>query len=72
MRCYNLVFNFKIFCHNYGSIIALILFVIYVCFLIYYTCKDITPIKISVSKLIFDEQKREEVNNNLVKYPKKD
>ena len=28
MICYNLVFNFKIFCHNYGSIITPILFII--------------------------------------------
>ena len=26
MICSNLVFNFKIFCHNYGSIITLIIF----------------------------------------------
>ena len=36
MRCYNLVFNFKIFCHNYGSIITLIFFIIYVVFMVYF------------------------------------
>ena len=55
MRCYNLVFNFKIFCHNYGSIITLIFFIIYVAFMIYYCCKDITPLKVSISKLLFKE-----------------
>ena len=62
MRCYNLVFNFKIFCHNYGSIITLIFFIIYVIFMIYYSCKTISPIKISISKLLFDEQKKEGEN----------
>ena len=64
MICYNLVFNFKIFCHNYGSIITLIFFIIYVLFMIYYCCKGITPIKVSVSKLYFDEQKKEHINLN--------
>ena len=59
MRCYNLVFNFKIFCHNYGSIITLIFFVIYLLFMIYYCCKDITPIKVNVSKLLFEEEQKE-------------
>ena len=69
MRCYNLVFNFKIFCHNYGSIITLILFVIYVIFMIYYCCKDITPIKVSISKLLFEEQQKEnkEINDIMIK-----
>ena len=62
MRCYNLVFNFKIFVHNYGSIITLIFFVIYVLFMIYYCCKDINPIKVEVSKLLFEEQKKEDKN----------
>ena len=62
MRCYNLVFNFKIFCHNYGSIITLIFFITYVAFMIYYCCKDITPFKVSISKLVFDEQQKFETN----------
>ena len=59
MRCYNLVFNLKIFCKNYGSIITLIFFIIYVIFMIYYCCKDITPLKIALSKIIFDTQKND-------------
>ena len=62
MICYNLVFNFKIFCHNYGSIITLIFFFFFVLFMIYYCCKDITPLKISISKLIFEEQQKYETN----------
>ncbi len=58
MRCYNLVFNFKIFCHNYGSIITLIFFIIYVIFMIYYCCKGITPLKVGISKIIFEENQR--------------
>ena len=67
MRCYNLVFNFKIFCHNYGSIITLIFFIIYVLFMIYYCCKDITPLKISISKLLFEEQKKDNQNPDFAK-----
>ena len=69
MRCYNLVFNFKIFCHNFGSILTLIFFVIYVIFMIYYCCKDITPIKVSISKLLFDEQKKDiKINDTFKPY----
>ena len=69
MICYNLVFNFKIFCHNYGSIITLILFVVYVGFMIYYCFKEITPIKIKISKIIFEEQNKEMLNNiNITKF----
>jgi hypothetical protein len=69
MICYNLVFNFKIFCHNYGSIITLILFIIYVVFMIYYCFKEITPIKVKISKIIFDEQNKEFIKESkLSKY----
>ena len=67
MICYNLVFNFKIFCHNYGSIIILIFFIIYVVFMIYYIIKDITPLKVSISKNIFEEQKKVNFNNDYIK-----
>ena len=69
MICYNLVFNFKIFCRNYGSIITLILFIVYVGFMIYYCFREITPIKVKISKIIFDEQNKEMINdNNISKY----
>ena len=55
MMCYNLVFNFKIFCHNYGSILALICFGAYLIFMFYFCCKNISPLKIHISKLIFKE-----------------
>ena len=58
MRCYNLVFNFKIFCHNYGSIITLIFFIIYLIYIIYYSFKDISPLKIEISKILFKESEK--------------
>ena len=66
MRCYNLVFNFKIFCHNYGSIIILIFFIIYVCFLVYYILKDISPLKVEISKILFEEKQK--LKNNEPNY----
>ena len=59
MICYNLVFNFKIFCHNYGSILTLILFVVYCIFIIFYCIREISPIKVNVSKILFEERKNE-------------
>ena len=68
MICYNLVFNFKIFCHNYGSIITLIIFVAYLGFMLYYCIKEISPLKIKVSKYLFEEQKKEnERQNNYIR-----
>ena len=66
MICYNLVFNFKIFCHNYGSIITLILFIAYVVFMVYYAFRNIAPLKVSISKLLFEEKKKNEMNSNLM------
>ena len=60
MICYNLVFNFKIFCHNYGSIITLALFVVYFAFMMYYCIREISPIKLNVSKILFAEEKKME------------
>ena len=72
MICYNLVFNFKIFCHNYGSILTLILFIVYLCFMIYAIFRGLAPIKINVSKLIFEEDKLNNLNkSNLLKYSRK-
>ena len=55
MRCYNLVFNLKIFVHNLGSILILILFVIYVLFIVYFCHKEIEPLKVKASKILFKE-----------------
>ena len=55
IKCFNLVFNLKVFYHNYGSIISSILFIIYICFMIYSIFKNITPIKSNISKLVINE-----------------
>ena len=71
MRCYNLVFNFKIFCHNYGSQISLALFVVYLGFMIYYSCKDISPLKLTISKILFRENNEQDMPKIDIKKPKK-
>ena len=73
MRCYNLVFDFKIFCHNAGSILTLILFIIYIIFIILYFLKDISPLKISISKLLFEKSNIYESNEiQIINNEKKD
>ena len=37
--------------------------------MIYYICRDIIPIKVSISKLIFDEQQKDKNNNNITNKP---
>ena len=64
MRCYNLVFNFPIFRTNIGSILTLILFIIYIIFMIYYVYQGISPIRISISKIIFKKEKTDISNKN--------
>ena len=71
MRCYNLVFNFKIFCHNYGSQISLALFVAYLVFMIYYSFKDISPLKLAISKIVFQENDEQNMPKIIIKKPKK-
>ena len=61
MRCYNLFFNFKVFCKNVGSILALIFFIIYLVFMIYYCMKKI--LKVEISKILFNYQKEEKMND---------
>ena len=56
MKCYKLVFSFKHFIKNSGSIILLILLFAYIGFFIYFTLKGISPIKVSISKIIFDDK----------------
>ena len=73
MRCYNLVFNFKIFCHNYGSILILILFIIYIIFMIFFCVKEISPIKVEVSKIIFEDlEEVKEIETYLLNYYEND
>ena len=71
MICYNLVFNLKIFAHNYGSIISLIFFLVYVGFIVYYILRGIEPLQLEVSKIMFkdmqDEEDKKEENANTAK-----
>ena len=65
MICYNLVFNLKIFLHNYGSILAAICFGVYIIFMIIYCIREISPLKVHISKLIFNEKdKLDNLNAN--------
>ena len=57
MICYNLVFNLKVFAHNYGSIIALIFFIIYLGFIVFLLFKGIQPLQVIISKIMFQENK---------------
>ena len=70
MRCYNLVFNFEIFCHNAGSILNLILLVIYIIFIFLYILKDIAPLKIYISKLLFKNNSLESNINQIIQNDK--
>jgi len=55
MKCYKLVFSFKHFIKNAGSIILLILFLTYFGFFIYFLIKGLLPLKTNISKLLFDD-----------------
>ena len=67
IQCQKLVFSFQRFCLNTGSIVTLILLGVYVVFMIIYFIKGITPIKLHVSRLIFKEQKPNDINTiNLI------
>ena len=63
MICYNLVFNFKIFCHNFGSILSLICFIVYLLFMIVYSFRGVSPLKVHISKILFrDNENIEQLN----------
>ena len=64
MICYNLVFNLKIFLRNIGSIITLLFFIAYILFMIYYCQKGIQPLKIEISKILFNSN----ANDNIEEY----
>ena len=49
MKCYKLVFNFKYFIKNAGSIIVLIIIFAYIVFMIYFFVKDISPLKLYIA-----------------------
>ena len=59
--CYNLVFNFKVFCKNYGSIISTLFLGAYVVSMILYALRTITPLRVEISRFIFDAGEMENV-----------
>ena len=56
MKCYKLVFSSKYFSKNIGSITVLGLIIAYIGFMIYYIMKDISPLKISLTTYLLEEQ----------------
>ena len=52
--CYNLVFNFKVFCHNYGSIISTVFLGAYVVSMILYALRTINPLRVEISRFLFE------------------
>ena len=59
VKCYNLIFNKKIFLKNYGSMLVLAYFAIFAVFLIYYIIVGINPLKINTMKTINENQLKE-------------
>ena len=55
LKCYKLVFSIKHFIKNAGSIIILILIFAVIGFLVIFLLKGISPIKVAISKLWFNE-----------------
>ena len=64
LKCYQLVFNFQILKKNYGSIMAIIFFLIYLIFVFAYIIKGITPIKIYISSLISKKESNKQILNH--------
>ena len=71
MICYNLVFNFVIFKHNTGSILTLVLFIIYFVFMMYYSYKGIYSLKVAISQIIYKQEKENEKNDEFKEYQAK-
>ena len=61
IKCYKLVFDFNSILKNYGSIISMIYFLIYFCFLLTFLIKGINQLKIDLIKKII--KKKKPINN---------
>ena len=57
IKCYKLVFDFESILKNYGSIISMIYFLIYSCFLLTFLIKGINQLKIDLLKKIAEKKK---------------
>ena len=72
VKCYKLVFRLINFINNIGCIIIAAAFLFYLIFMMIYICTGITKFKINISKIILNEQKKENtlegdinINNNI-------
>ena len=52
MKCYKLVFSFKHFIKNAGSIIVSLILIAYAVFIVFYIMKGVSPLKIYISKYL--------------------
>ena len=66
VKCYNLVFNKKIFFKNYGSMVVLAYFSIFFFFLIYYIIVGINPLKKDMTKTIYKKQIKEKKKTTII------
>jgi len=72
LKCFKLVFDISSLTNNYGSIVILAFFLIYLCFSFVYFFKGINPMKINIAKLFFERpNKRNDTNNEWIKNLKK-
>ena len=56
VKCFNLVFNKKIFFHNYGSLLVIIYFLFFTAFFIFFVITGINPLKINTVRSIAEKQ----------------
>ena len=74
--CYNLVFNYKVFKKNAGSIISTVFLGAYVATMILYALRTINPLKVEISRFLFETGDLENVspvnNNNITNKRHKD
>ena len=64
LKCFKLVFCSKGISKNYGSVIVIILFLLYIPCFIFYIIKGIDPIKIDSIKTYFEKPKENNNNGN--------
>ena len=73
LKCYNLILTIKVLTNNKGSIIVIIYFLIYFIFLCVYIVKGLKPLRLEISKFLFeeiknslsDDSKKFPLNNNI-------
>ena len=64
MKCYKLVFDIKNISKNPGSIIASVIVILFIIFMICSMIKGISPLKLLISKNLFEE-KKDDIFSNL-------